>query len=133
MSKRKVYLSGAMSGVDKADSKAWRYMLEQALDEFKCFDPWDHFSFDNDDIDDVEAMEYDLWNLRNSDIVIVNFDYNPASLGTMSELAIAYDRRIPIIGVNETFDELHPWQTAFCTRVFADMNDLVNYVKEHYT
>jgi hypothetical protein len=61
----------------------------------------------------------------------VNFN-DKQSLGTMSEIAIAYDRRIPIIGFNIADQDLHPWQVCMCERIFDKINDLIEYVKEFY-
>lgn len=57
-----------------------------------------------------EGMEFDLNRVRSSDLIIVNFN-DVYSLGTMAEIATAYERRIPIIGLNENNQDLHPWQT----------------------
>ena len=54
------------------------------------------------------------------------------SLGSMSELAIAYDRRIPIIGLDDNKQELHPWQIEMCNRIFDDINEMLDYVVDYY-
>ena len=76
-------------------------------------------------------MELDLHKLRNSNLVIVNFN-DMYSLGSMSELAIAYDRRIPIIGLDVNKQELHPWQIEMCNRIFDDMDEMLDYVEDYY-
>lgn len=77
-------------------------------------------------------MEFDLYKVRNSNLIIVNFN-SPASLGTMAELAIAYEKRIPVIGLCEgDAGTLHPWQTEMCTRIFTDMYELTAYVNDYY-
>ena len=78
-----------------------------------------------------EIMELDLHKLRNSNLVIVNFN-DMYSLGSMSELAIAYDRRIPIIGLDVNKQELHPWQIEMCNRIFDDMDEMLDYVEDYY-
>jgi len=50
----------------------------------------------------------------------------------MSELAIAYDRRIPVIGLNANKEELHPWQFEMANRIFDDINELLDYVVDMY-
>ena len=64
-------------------------------------------------------------------MVIVNFN-DMYSLGSMSELAIAYDRRIPIIGFDDNKQELHPWQIEMCNRIFDDMDEMLDYVEDYY-
>ena len=128
--KRRIYLSGAMQDIAKNDSTLWRINVKEGLRNFKCFDPWEHFDFDSD-CNEREVMEFDLWNLRQSDLVIVNFNY-VRSLGTMAELAIAYDRGIPIIGLCESRSQLHPWQKMFCMSIFENINELIVYINEHF-
>ena len=76
-------------------------------------------------------MRLDLYKLRNSDIVIVNFN-DKWSLGTQSEIAIAYDRGIPVIGLNESGQELHQWQEEFCERIFIDIDEMLDYIQDFY-
>ena len=64
-------------------------------------------------------------------MVIVNFN-DMYSLGSMSELAIAYDRRIPIIGLDINKQELHPWQIEMCNRIFDDIDEMLDYVEDYY-
>ena len=94
------------------------------------FVSWDK----NDYINDREIMEYDLHRVRKSDAVIVNFN-DPKSIGSACEMAIAYQLRIPIIGLCENGEEkviIHPWLKEFCARIFTDREDLVLYVMHHY-
>ena len=78
-----------------------------------------------------EVMEFDLYKVRNSDLCICNFN-DPASLGSMAELAIAYDRRIPVIGLCENNEKLHPWQEEMIVKKFTDIKDLAFYVIDYY-
>ena len=76
-------------------------------------------------------MEFDLHKVRNSNLVIVGFNA-PKSLGTMAEMAIAYEHKIPIIGWNGADEILHPWQTEMCNRIFTDIDELIDYISEFY-
>lgn len=78
-----------------------------------------------------EVMRFDLHKLRKSDLVIINFN-DMYSLGSMSELAIAYDRGIPVIGLNESGEELHPWQQCMTERVFDNINEMLDYIIDFY-
>ena len=132
MGKLNVYLSGSMQDIDKNESAKWRSFVKKKLkDCASCFDPWDHFDFQMVDLSDREVMNYDLYQLRRSDLVICNINYT-RSLGTMSELAIAYDRRIPILAINTSGELLHPWLATMPEKIFASWDDLIEYVKLHY-
>lgn len=137
------YLAGGMVKFGKEnfeEGNNWRLYCKKILENCECgFDvrvcnPQDFFNF----VDippqyktDAEVMRLDLHKLRNSDIVIVNFN-DMYSLGTQSEIAIAYDRNIPVIGLNESNQALHSWQICMCERIFNDINELLEYVKEFY-
>lgn len=128
-----IYLSGGMTGMGD-NSKLWR---TDACDFFqrhnvKCFNPTIHYDIEETTREiEKEAMEYDLYNLRISDLVIVNFN-NPNSLGTMAEIALAYEKRIPIIGLNEEHNELHPWLFQMTNKIFDDLEDMLWFVVDHY-
>lgn len=122
------------------ESNTWR---GKCINELKNFDsvynilitnPNDYFNF----ISKIpayktrrEVMEFDLNRVRDANLIIVNFN-DMYSLGTMAEIATAYERRIHIIGLNESNQELHPWQVEMCNRVFDDICDMLDYVKYFY-
>ena len=76
-------------------------------------------------------MEFDLHRLRTSDLVIINFN-DMYSLGSMAELAIAYERKIPIVGLDINKQDLHPWEVEMCNRIFHDIDEMLDYVEDFY-
>lgn len=78
-----------------------------------------------------EIMEFDLYNLRNSDLVIVNFN-NIKSIGTAMELMLAKEMRIPVIGWNSSGEDLHPWLFECVTRLCDNLRETVEHVVEFY-
>ena len=76
-------------------------------------------------------MEFDLNKVRNADLIIVNFN-DMYSLGTMSEIAIAYEKRIPIIGFDLDNQTLHPWQIEMTNRIFNNINEMLEYIQHYY-
>lgn len=111
-------------------------IIEQSNEKVKCCNPNDHFNFlDNTTYKTQrEIMECDLHKVRNSDAIIVNFN-DPQSIGSACEMAIAYELKIPIIGLcenNENESLLHPWLKEFCIRIFNNREELVLYVIKHY-
>lgn len=136
----KIYLSGSMSGVSFDEQSKWRKQIIEAIKfgdydyEKKpiFFNPVDYFNFEETKHkSEREVMEFDLNGVRNSDLIIVNFN-DPKSLGTCAELAIAYEMKIPIIGINKNGIELHPWLECFCNRMCSDIREAVEYVVEFY-
>lgn len=142
MRKLKIYLAGAMSGLTYDEYSKWRKSVAEKLRRMNKFfsynvdldiiDPSAYYNFEEKRHEtEREAMNFDLRHVKSSDLVIVNFN-KPASQGTTAELSLAYDRDIPIIGVNETGFELHPWDEAFCDRIFDNMDKMIEYVEEFY-
>lgn len=140
-----IYLAGGMQrfGKDNFDeSNYWRVHIKQELITLDCgrqtriCNPNDYYSFyDNSPRYSTmrEVMEFDLNKVRNSDLIIVNFN-DLKSLGTMAELAIAYEHRIPVLGLctEESYSMLHPWQKEMSNRIFGDIDELIEYVIEYY-
>lgn len=142
MGKFNIYLIGGMTkfGVDNfEEGNKWRVYLKDRLEmcnsTFKVhvINPNDYYNFlDNSTYDsEREVMEFDLHKVRHSDLCIFNFN-DPKSLGSMAELAIAYDRRIPVIGLCEHNEELHPWQEEMITKKFDDIETLAFYIIDYY-
>lgn len=142
-----IYLSGGMGKFGKdnfEEGNRWRRYCENTLNNFNSssdskylanvVNPNFYFNFLDEPPrykSEMEVMKFDIWKLVNSNLVICNFN-DPSSLGTMSEIAIAYDRRIPVIGLNERRSELHSWQICMCERIFDDIDDMLDYVEDFY-
>lgn len=137
MKNKLFYLAGGMQNLSLSEQNDWRIDLKDIIedlgnDKIHVINPIDHFSFfEKTHESDREVMELDLGKVRKSDLIIVNFN-DPKSIGTTAELAISYEHRIPIIGLNENNNELHPWLKCFCSRIFTDKEDLLLYVIKHY-
>ena len=138
-----IYLAGGMGKFGKdnfEESNKWRTYCKNTLENFEgnyqadVINPNSYFNFvDNPPkySSQKEVMELDINKVRNSDLVICNFN-DPKSLGTMAELAISYERRIPVIGLNEDSYELHPWQIEMCTRIFYNIDEMLDYIEDFY-
>jgi nucleoside 2-deoxyribosyltransferase len=129
-----------MGSLDLEEQSKWRKQVINAIlfgdyhweKKPIFFNPVDYYNFtDVKYKSDREVVEFDLNALRHSDLVIVNFN-DPKSLGTCAELAIAYEMRIPIIGINKGNVELHPWLVEFTTRMCDDIREAVSHVVEFY-
>jgi len=142
----RIYSSGAMCGVSEEQSRSWRTALKDAFysrtDAVKFFDPWDYEGLSPSEYDPIYSMKTDIRFLRQSDLVIVETILNPLSVGTNMELAIAYDRGIPIIGICDGSKQLHDWIYSVVDRWFdinaAQQNgvdiykEIVDYVLRDY-
>lgn len=135
-----IYFCGGFTNLTFDEYNSWRVklktILEDANPKIHCINPGDYFSLEDvkrggEEVQ-VRAMKFDLHTVRHSGLLICNFNA-PKSLGTMAEMAIAYDRRIPIVGLNTDHKEIHPWSKNMCEIIFDNMEDLVLYVLKYYT
>ena len=144
MKEYQIYLCGGMGkfGKDEFDKgNYWRVHCKNTLERFegttynvRVVNPNDYFNFKDDTpryISEREVMELDLDKLRRSNLVIINFN-DMYSLGSACEMAIAYEKRIPIIGLDIDRQVLHPWQECMCNRIFNDIDELLDYVEDFY-
>lgn len=136
----KIYLSGGMGNLSFEEQSKWRKQVIDAIrfGDYHCekkpvfFNPVDYYNFTEVRYkSEREVMEFDLNALRNSDLVIVNFN-DPNSVGTISELAIAKELHIPIIGINKNHYNLHPWLIEFVTRMCDDIREAVEYTVDFF-
>lgn len=138
----KIYLAGGVSNLNKEEQTIWRNALIDIIyNRCKAVDvkynvdiisPPDFFTFEEMNYkSDLEVMKYYLRHTKSSDLIIVNFN-DPKSIGTAQEMAVAYDRNIPILGLNMNSAVLNPWLICSCDRMFDNCNDLVNYVFKFY-
>ena len=137
-----IYLAGGMGkfGKDNFDvGNNWRKYCKYTLENFEsnkkvtAINPNDYYNFVDEPRykSEKEIMEFDLHKVRESDLVIINFN-DMYSLGSMAELAIAYERRIPVIGLDIDNQSLHPWQVEMCSRIFNDVDEMLDYVEDFY-
>ena len=138
----KIYLSGGMGKFGKEnfdEGDKWRKYCKQTLENYECnykvevINPNDYFNFRDEPRYETqsEVMRLDLYKTRISDLVIINFN-DMYSLGSMAEIAIAYDRGIPVIGLDVNKQNLHPWQVCMCERVFDDIDEMLDYIEDFY-
>lgn len=135
----KIYLAGAMSGIDWNEANEWRddfieyYYNQELSTELEIFNPCNYVSCTEDENgmseSDNEDMLFDLYNLRNSDIMVVNWDND--SIGTSIEIGVAKENNIPILVYCtdiERLQKMHPWVKNSALRVFTNLYDMLRYL-----
>lgn len=136
----KIYLSGGMAELSIEEQSKWRSQIINAIKfgDYYCekkvsfFNPVDYYN--SEEIryrSEREVIEFDLNALRQSNLIVVNFN-DPNSLGTCAELAIAKELRIPVIGINKDGKKLHPWLIEFTTRMCDDIREAVEHIVDFY-
>lgn len=135
----KIYLSGGMGSLSYEEQSKWRQQVVDAVKfNYECekkpifFNPVNYYNFEEvRHRSEREAMEFDLYNLRNSNLVVVNFN-DPKSIGTAMELILAKEYRIPVIGFGASGQTIHPWLLECCTRVCDSLKEMVNHIVDFY-
>ncbi len=130
--KLKIFISGGMSNISEEDSKPWRniFKKKRLRNDISRTYYSDYYIFLNpttlykptepyNQTYEKEAMSYDLYCVREADVIVVNFN-SLSSIGTAQELMLAYTLNKPIIGMIEEdkYDQLHPWYKEECIKIF---------------
>ena len=131
--KKKVYLSGPIMD-ERADHAAtWREIAKARLqDHFVLLDPMRR-NFKDREVDSAnEIVEFDLQDVRDADIVIVN--YSKTSIGTAMEVFYAsHDLGKFVIAFSPfSFKDCSPWMVKHCTKILPTLEDAIAYIREKF-
>lgn len=114
-------------------ARAWRKRAKDLLaHDFILLDPMRR-NFKDREVDSAnEIVEFDLQDIRDADIVLVN--YNKASIGTAMEVFYAsHDLKKFVVAFSPfTFKDCSPWMVRFCTKILPSLEDACAYIKEHF-
>ena len=132
--KKKIYLSGPIMDESPDAAKTWRERAKEALGEtFDLLDPMRR-NFKDREVDSAnEIVEFDLQDVRDADIILVN--YNKPSIGTAMEVFHAsYNLGKFIVAFSPfSFQDSSPWMVRFCTKILPDLDAAVSYLHEHFS
>ena len=135
---RKIYTAGKMGGLSYEDQMDWRWQLEKqmrAMDADAIFiHPPQYYRYGESlHKTEREAMMWDLSQIRESDIVVVNLNNIADSIGTHMELGFIEalnqtgSKHIYVIGIGQANCN-HPWFNEVLHRREDTVNDAANYI-----
>lgn len=133
MPSRKIYLCGPI--MDEADghARAWRQTAAELLrGDFLLLDPMRR-NFKDREVDSAnEIVEFDLQDVRDADIVLVN--YSKSSVGTSMEVFYASHvlHKFVIAFSPFSFKDSSPWMVKYCTKILPTLEDAATYIREHF-
>lgn len=131
--KKKIYLCGPIMDEHDGHARAWRSKAKELLaHDFVLLDPMRR-NFKDREVDSAnEIVEFDLQDIRDADIVLVN--YNKNSIGTSMEVFFAsHDLKKFVVGFTPfSFKDSSPWMVRFCTKLLPDLESACAYIKEHF-
>ncbi len=114
-------------------AREWRNTANEQLSKhFTMLDPMRR-NFKDREVDSAnEIVEFDLQDVREADIVLVN--YNKASIGTAMEVFYASHElgRFVVAFSPFEFKECNPWMVKFCTKILPSLEDAIDYITEHF-
>lgn len=133
----KIYTAGKMGGLSYDEQMKWRKELEDII-RSKCdksltfVHPPMFYQYDND-ADEAEAKEWDIAQLMDSDIVVVDLATIADSIGTHIELGIIEamnrrgDKHIHLVGVGKP-NVNHPWIQMGMLRQEDILEDVADFI-----
>jgi len=130
---KRIYLCGPIMDCGGEESKSWRQRAKERLaGRFVLLDPMRR-NFRDRQIDSAnEIVEFDLQDIRDADILLVN--YCKASIGTAMEVFYAaHNLGKFVIGFSPfTYEDMSPWMVRFCTKVLPSLEEAMDYIERHF-
>lgn len=131
--KKTIYLSGPIMDEHEGTAREWREIAKKMLGEnFRLLDPM-RWKFVDRQVDSAnEIVEFDLQDVRNADLLLVN--YNRASIGTSMEVFYAaHDQGKFVVAFSPLeFKDCSPWMAKFCTKILPDLETAIQYINDHF-
>src|SRR5579859_3796998 len=131
---RKIYLCGPIMDADPTAAKDWRTRAKERLaGRFILLDPLRR-NFRDNEIDSAnEIVEFDLQDVRDADLLLVN--YCKPSLGTAMEVFYAsHDLGKFVIAFSPfSYADCSPWMVRYCTKILPDLESSLAYIERHFT
>lgn len=115
-------------------ARDWREWVKSRLaGRFLLLDPMRRKFVDRQVDSANEIVEFDLRDVREADIVLVN--YNRPSIGTSMEVFYAaHDLGKFVVAFSPlAFADCSPWMARFCTKILPDLETAVNYIENHFS
>jgi len=133
MSVKKIYLSGPIMDCTPGESKDWRTRAKERLaGRFMILDPMRRNFRDREIDSSNEIVEFDLQDVRDADIILVN--YSKPSIGTAMEVFFAaHDLGKFVIAFSPAeFKDCSPWMVRYCTKILKGLDEAIDYIERHF-
>ena len=128
-----IYLSGPIMDEHLGEARAWRETAKGELqDNFRILDPMRRQFVDRQVDSANEIVEFDLQDVRDADILLVN--YNKASIGTSMEVFYAaHDLGKFVVAFSPfEFKECSPWMVRYSTKILGSLEEACEYINTHF-
>ena len=132
--KKKIYLSGPIMDEHAGAAREWRDVAKRLLGgRFGLLDPMRRKFVDRQVDSANEIVEFDLQDVRDADIILVN--YSKPSIGTSMEVFYAaHDLGRFVVAFSDfEFKDCSPWMARYCTKILPSLEDAAEYIVRHFT
>lgn len=138
----KIYTAGKMSGLSFAEQTDWRSAFEKALlskasrPVTVVIPPMYYNYLSQNHNSEAEVKEWDLNQIRDSDIVVVNLQGIESSIGTHFELGFINainsfgEKHIFVVGIGNS-ENVHPWIGLSMFRCEPDIESAADYIANY--
>jgi nucleoside 2-deoxyribosyltransferase len=133
MNPKRVYLCGPIMDCKQDEKKDWRTRAKERLaGRFVLLDPKRRNFRDNEIGGANEIVEFDLQDIRDADVILVN--YSKASIGTAMEVFYAGHELHKFVIAFSPFDykNCSPWMVRYCTKILPNLDAAVDYIRDNF-
>lgn len=135
----KIFTSGKMGGFSYQEQMAWRKELEHKVNNISpqsttFIHPPTFFDYNSQNQE--MAKQWEINQLINSDIVVVNLNEIDKSIGTLMELGIiegvnrVRDKKIYVVGIGDMYIE-HPWLNTTFFKQVSTIDDAAEFIVDY--
>lgn len=132
--KRVIYLSGPIMEEHLGTAREWRQTAKDYLRcNFRILDPMRRQFVDRQVDSANEIVEFDLQDVREADIILVN--YSKARIGTSMEVFYAAQNlgKFVVAFSPFKFEDCSPWMVRYCTKILPSLEEACEYINVHFT
>ena len=131
--RKKIYLSGPIMDEQTGTAREWREKVKELLGEkFLLLDPMRRKFVDRQVDSANEIVEFDLQDVRDADIILVN--YSKPSIGTSMEVFYAaHDLGRFVVAFSPfEYKDCSPWMARYCTKILPSLEAAVQYIEGNF-
>lgn len=128
-----IYLSGPIMDEHEGCAREWREAAKRMLGhKFLLLDPMRRKFVDRQVDSANEIVEFDLRDVRNADLLLVN--YNRPSIGTSMEVFYAaHDQGKFVVAFSPyAYEDCSPWMARYCTKILGSLEEAADYIAVHF-
>ena len=131
---KKIYLCGPIMDIHDGAARQWRQTAKELLEtNFHLLDPMRR-NFKDREVDSAnEIVEFDLQDIRDADLLLVNYD--KPSIGTSMEIFYASHNlgKFVVAFSPLSYKDSSPWMVRFCTKILPSLEAAVRYIRENFS